>query len=71
MELTGTKNQAIVTLNVLTYTLYVDVGNKVLTVHYSGNTMLSSMLQDVTTIVEQHGYKLKQIKHVKIKPYRL
>lgn len=70
MELTGHKQHANVILNIVTYTLLVDVGNDVIKVQYKSDTMLSHILQDINTILSEYGYKPKQVKSIKIKPFK-
>lgn len=70
MELTGMKNHAIVTLDVVNYRLFVDVGNRVITIQYSGPTPLSSIIKDVESTLKVYGYTPKEIKQVRLKRFQ-
>ena len=70
MNLTGRKNEVIVTLQKDTYLLTVDNAHKVLHIQYNDKTTLSQVKKDIDSLIDQLGYIPTRITHKKVKQFK-
>jgi len=70
MNLSGRKDEVIITVNKDTYLLTVDNAHKVLHIQYNSNTTLHQVRQDIDKLIDQLGYTPTRITHKKVKQFK-